>query len=186
MIKRLLALWIVSALLMPSGFAFRDISPNSTLAPAIQHLVKKGALKDDGRFFRPDSHVPKGMFWETVILNTGFNASSATFDTALPPNIEEDHPLAQILREAIRRGFLSDKTAFDENEHLTRIQAIKHLLAVYGIAEPTRVSPDFRVQVSGISKKSNALPFAEAALASASGPGRPALCGGSDRAKLRF
>ncbi len=165
-IKRLLALLITTALLAPSASAFRDISPNSTLKPAVESLVNRGVLKDDGRFFRADSNVSAGVFWEVLIRDTGFNPQSATFDTQLPPNIQEKNPLAQFLREAIRRGLINPNQEFDEQGHVTRIQALKYFLKVYGIQAPKRISPEFRAKLSGVSSKSKALVYAEAAYAS--------------------
>ena len=168
MINRFLAfgvLFAASLLGTFSAHAFRDVSENAKLYPAVQNLVEKGLMKDGG-FFRPDTSVPAQIFWEIVIRDSGFDPNSATFDTPLPKNVDENDPLAPYLREAIRRGFLNPKIPFDPQKPINRITAIRILLQINGIAEPRANSANFRAKVSGISSRASYLPAVEAAFAS--------------------
>jgi hypothetical protein len=107
--KKLLFIFLASIIFIPSSHAFRDVTKGSEFDTEVQSLIDKGILKD-GTFLRPNFSIPAGMFWEIVLRDAGFNPVSATFGTPLPPNIEESDPLAQFLREGIRRGFIDGDT----------------------------------------------------------------------------
>jgi len=133
----------------PNAEAFRDLTPSSSIYPAVQSLIDRGVL-EDGTFFRADSPVPAGMFWEMVLRDAGFDPVSATFDTPLPPNIKEDDPLAQFLREAGRRGFINLEEAFDEERVMSRMEAVETLVKTKGIMLPATVSNAFLHKASGV------------------------------------
>ncbi len=163
--KRFIAVFCALFVLAPSTLAFRDISPNSSLLPAIENLVNRGVLTDKG-FFRPDAPVPAKMFWEVILRDAGFDPNSAQFGTPLPPNIKENDPLAQFLREAIRRGFISVEEPFDGTKSITRLQAIKTIVKTKAILPPKKNSKLFMKKISGVSPRAKYLKEVEAALAS--------------------
>ncbi len=165
MIKKLFALILVFSVLPPPTFAFRDISPNSRLLPAIENLVNRSVLEDKG-FLRPDSPVPARMFWEVTLLDAGFDPHSADFGTPLPPNIRDTDPLAPFLREAIRRDFIDEGEFFDGAGSMTRVEAIKVLVKTKGLFPPRRNSQTFLKKISGVSPLAKYLKEVEAALAS--------------------
>ncbi len=150
---------------VPQASAFRDISPNSKLLPAIQNLVDRGVLQDRG-FFRPDSFVPAKMLLEVLFRDAGFDPHSADFGTPLPPNIKENDLSAPFIREAIRRGFLNADEEFDGFESVSRLQAIKAIIKTKGILLPKSNSKEFRKKVGGVSPRAKYLIDIEAAFAS--------------------
>ncbi len=145
--------------------AFRDIAPNSPIYPAVQNLVNREIMKD-GAFFRASEKVGARLFWEIIIRETGFDPVSADFNTELPPNIEDDDPLAPFLREAIRRGFINGKWPFEADKIVSKLDAIKILVKTKGISLPDTVSDVFLKKVSGVSDSTKFLPVLEAAYAS--------------------
>ncbi len=165
MMKKIFVLTVTASLLLSTSYAFRDVSPNSTLQPAIKNLVDRKVLKDKG-FFRADADVPLQMFWGIVLRDGGFDPNSADFGTPLPPNIQETDPLAPFLKEALRRDFIRADEPFNKNQSITRLQAIKNIVKAKGILPPKRNSRTFLRKVSGVSPRSKFLPEVEAALAS--------------------
>jgi carboxyl-terminal processing protease len=163
--NQLLGLVVALSLCISPVHAFRDVKPESDLAPAVQYLVDQGYLMDRG-FFRPDSEVPAKMFWEILIRDTGFDPDSATFDTPLPPNISESSPLAPFLREAIRRGFIAEKDRFDEYRAIRKLDALKYIVKTKGIHVNKKVSSRFQNKVKKTPKFAAYLPTLEAAYAS--------------------
>ncbi|MCF7812832.1 PDZ domain-containing protein [Candidatus Gracilibacteria bacterium] len=164
--KRFLSVLGFISLLIPHVSAFRDVANHSKIYPAVQSAIERGIL-EDGTFFRPEDYVPAQMFWEVVLRDTGFDPESATFGTPLPPNISEDDPLAQFLREGIRRGFINAEESFDKERFLSRIEAIEILVETKGIREPRANSKAFLRRVSGVPPRApDYLRFVEAAYAS--------------------
>lgn len=134
---------------MPNVSAFRDIPTHSKLYPAINSAIERGIL-EDGTFFRAEDYVPAQMFWELVLSDAGFDPESATFGTPLPPNIDEEDPLAQFLREGIRRGFIDAEKEFDKDRFVTRIEAIETLVKTKGILVTKKISKAFQRKVTGV------------------------------------
>ena len=163
--RRLSILVLLFATFVSQAFAFRDIPKTSKTYPAIQNLVERKILEDKG-FFRPDSSTPAILFWDILLQDAGFNPVSADFNTPLPENISEKHPLASVLREAIRRGFIDSNQKFIEFKPIKRIEAIKFLVKTKGILAPKRVSTKLKKLVSGIPPTAQYLNEVEAALAS--------------------
>ena len=156
---------VLFALPLQSVKAFRDVAPNAKIYSAVQYLLEKEIL-EDGAFFRADSEVPAQWFWPIVLRDADFDPESASFDTPLPPNIEEDNELAPYLREALRRGFIFENKNFDPNLPITRIEAIKVLAQTKGLPIPSTLSDDFLEKVDGVAPSFRALPYVETALAS--------------------
>ena len=163
--RKFLIGFLAIVILSPSVSAFRDVPSDSKLGLALQYLIEREVMKD-GSFFRGDSPVPAKMFWEIVLRDTGFDPKSATFNTPLPPNIDEKDPLAQFLREAIRRKFIDADEEFFGDEPITRIKAIKTIVKAKGLLPPRRISKAFRERISGVPKRANYLSSVEAAYAS--------------------
>ena len=165
MIKRFFAGFLGLVILTPQVFAFRDISENSKLFPAIQNLVERGVLKDKG-FIRADADVPARMFWEVLLRDAEFNPDSASFDTPLPPNVRETDKIAPFLREAIRRRFIDENKPFNDQKPIKRLEAIKLIVKTKGILPPRTNSASFMRRVSGVSARARYLTEVEAAFAS--------------------
>ncbi|MCF7918056.1 S41 family peptidase [Candidatus Gracilibacteria bacterium] len=164
--KRFLSILTVLSIIIPNVWAFRDIPEYGKVYPAVQDAIQRGIL-EDGTFFRPEEYVPAKMFWEVLLRDAGFDPKSATFDTPLPPNVKEDSPLAQFLREAIRRGFIKADEKFDEERYISRIEAIQTIVKTKGILVTKRVSKAFQTRVTGIpSQEPEYLGAVEAAYAS--------------------
>lgn len=156
----------LSVLFVNSAFAFRDISENSSLKPAINYLIEN-KLFEEGTFFKPQMSVTAEVFWPIVLKEAGFNAeTSATFSTPLPPNIEDTDPLAQYLREGIRRGFIPNNVEFDRNAIIKRVDAVEILVKTKGIPTTTRTSKAFLNRINGVPEQATYLPIIEAAYAS--------------------
>ncbi len=145
--------------------AFRDVSPFSELYPSVQNLVEKGVL-EDGTFLRAESDVPAQMFWKILLLDAGFNPKSATFNTPLPANVKEDDPMAQFLREAVRRGFIDVAKDFVADAPIPRYEAIEAIVKVKGIRVLNKPSRIFLTKTSGAPEMADYLPAVEAAFAS--------------------
>jgi len=156
---------LASIIFIPSSHAFRDVTKGSTFDTEVQSLLDKGVLKN-GTFLRPNFSIPIGMFWEMVLRDTGFDPVSATFGTPLPPNIEPNDPLAQFLREAIRRGFISADEPFETNDTIERIDAIRILVQTKGLLTPRANSRLFLSKVKGAPPGQPNLTYVEAAYAS--------------------
>ncbi len=156
---------LVTSLFIPATYSFRDVTKGSTFDTQVQSLLDRGVLKD-GTFLRPDKSIPADMFWEIVIRDTGFDPHSATFDTPLPPNISNDDPLAQFLREAIRRGFINAEESFDGETTIKRIDAIRILTKTKAILPPRANSKLFLRKITGTPPNQNGLTYVEAAYAS--------------------
>ena len=145
---------------------FRDVSPNSNIRPALDWAVENNFL-DSGGFFRASEPMPALMFWPLVIKDAGFNENSATFNTPLPSNISDDDPLAQILREAIRRDFLSSESTFNPLENITQLQALSVLVKTKALLPPRRTSSAFQTKFDLLpSREAEYFPLLETALAS--------------------
>lgn len=145
---------------------FRDVSPNSKIRPALDWAVENGFLKAGG-FFRSNEPMPALMFWPLVLQEAGFDKNSATFHTPLPPNISEDDPLAQFLREAIRRDFLSMEDSFDPLQEITQLEALQILVKTKALLPPRRTSSAFQTKFDMLpSRRAEYLPLLETALAS--------------------
>ncbi len=96
--------FVFLSLLSSDAKAFSDISRGSTLSPIVQNLIDRGVIKD-GAFFRPNANIPAGMFWEAVMLDSGFDSNLFDPETAqLPPNISSNDDLAPFIAEAIDQG----------------------------------------------------------------------------------
>lgn len=160
-----LSLLLIVSINIPTASAFRDLSSDSKVLPAVNHLVEIGAIEDKG-FFRADDTVPAVMFWKALIADTGFEPESATFDTPLPSNISEDDDFAPYLREGIRRGFINGDENFSKFKAIKRIDAIKYLVQTKAILPPKFVSTKFKSQASGFAPNAQYLFNAEAAYAS--------------------
>ena len=146
--------------------SFRDISPNSSLRPALDWAVDNGFLEAGG-FFRATEPMPALMFWPLVLKEAGFDEKSATFNTPLPPNISDDDPLAQVLREGIRRGFISQTEPFAPLENITQLQALEVLVKTKGLLPPRRTSSAFQNRFDLLpSREAEYFPLLETALAS--------------------
>ncbi len=163
--KKLLVALLISGILMPSGFAFRDVANHSRLYPIIQTLIDKGVL-EDGTFFKSNDPVPAQMFWKMLLLDAKFDPNSATFDTPLPPNIEETDSLAQFLREAIRRNFIDGQVDFDKSRNITRSEGFEFIVKTKGILTVKTPSNIFMKKLSNIPKSASYVPYAEAAYSS--------------------
>jgi C-terminal peptidase prc len=145
--------------------AFRDINERSAVYPALEFLVESGVVPQ-GSFFRPESELPAGYFWEILLRDAEFDPQSATFRTPLPENIRDTDPLAPFLREAIRRDFVDGDQPFLSEKPIKRIEAIKWIVETKGILEPKYVSKSFRDRVSGVPPTAQYLHSVEAAHAS--------------------
>ncbi len=144
-------------------WAYRDISANSKLNPAIEHFQEKGILDGKG-FFRAESDIPAVMFWDILLRDGGFDPEkSATFDTPLPPNVDETNTYAQIIREGVRRDFISSEEEFDIYGPLTRAKAIEHIVKAKGMFSDRLVSTSFRKKSSGVSPLARYYPYIETA-----------------------
>lgn len=181
--KYISIVFVVCALLMPTTFisahhnsyssrytlhksSFRDISPNSSLRPALDWAVQNHFL-DAGGFFRANEPMPALMFWPLVLQEAGFDEDSATFNTLLPPNISDNDPLAQFLREAIRRDFISAEEEFDPLSTITQFQALSVLVKTKALNPPRRTSSTFQTKFDLLpSGEAEYLPLLETALAS--------------------
>jgi len=163
--KKLLFIFLASIIFIPSSHAFRDVTKGSDFDTEVQSLIDKGILKN-GTFLRPNFSIPAGMFWEIVLRDSGFDPVSATFGTPLPPNIEESDPLAQFLREGIRRGFIDGEQPFEPNATIERIDAIRILAQTKGLLTPRANSKLFLSKVKGAPPGQPNLPYVEAAYAS--------------------
>lgn len=164
--KKLFILVLSCSFLVSSVFAFRDIPAHSQWAPAIQNLIERN-LFEDGTFFRPQVPVTADIFWPLVLEDAGFDATNAaTFETPLPPNVSEEDPIAQYLREAIRRGFIDASVPFDASAEISRIDALKVLVKTKALPVPTRVSKAFLRRLGGVSAHSTYVPELESAYAS--------------------
>ncbi len=149
-----------------SKSAFRDISPNSKLRPALDWATENEFLKPGG-FFRSSEPIPALMFWPLVLQEAGFDKNSATFNTPLPPNIDDDDPLAQFLREAIRRDFISPEDEFDPLKNITQLEALSVLVKTKALLPPRRTSSAFQTQFNMLpSNRAEYLPLLETAFAS--------------------
>jgi C-terminal peptidase prc len=145
---------------------FRDVSPNSSIRPALDWAVENDFL-DSGGFFRASEPMPSLMFWPLVIKEAGFDEESATFNTPLPPNVSDDDPLAQVLREAIRRDFLSAEDTFDPLSNITQLQALSVLVKTKALLPPRRTSSAFQTKFDLLpSREAEYFPLLETALAS--------------------
>ncbi len=145
---------------------FRDVSPNSSIRPALDWAVENDFL-DSGGFFRASEPMPALMFWPLVIKEAGFDEKSATFDTPLPPNISDDDPLAQVLREAVRRDFLSAEDVFDPLSNITQLQALSVLVKTKALLPPRRTSSAFQTKFDLLpAREAEYFPLLETALAS--------------------
>lgn len=145
---------------------FRDVSPTSNLYPVLQWAVDEKEILDEGGFFRPDLSMPAQMFWPLVLKEAGFDEKSATFNTPLPVNIVDGDPLAQYLREGIRRGFISVDEEFDRSKDITQLEALGVLLETKAILVPTKTSAKFRYLFPKLPRRAKYLPMLEAAYAS--------------------
>lgn len=141
--KKLLSLFVLSLLFVSQTFAYRDVPQNSSVYPAVNWMLEQGYY-EDGSFFRPDSPVPADMFWQLAIAFSGFNPDSATFNTIMPEGVSETAPNVQYLREAVRRGFLSNKRSYNGLEEVSRIEALRILLDIKALKEPQYVSDQFK------------------------------------------
>lgn len=145
---------------------FRDVSPNSRIRPALDWAVENGFLKAGG-FFRANEPMPALMFWPLVLQDAEFDKNSATFNTPLPPNISDDDPLAQFLREAIRRDFLSQEDSFEPLKEITQLEALQILVKTKALLPPRRTSSAFQTKFDMLpSRRAEYLPLLETALAS--------------------
>ncbi len=145
---------------------FRDVSPNSRLRPALDWAVENGFLKAGG-FFRSNEPIPALMFWPLVLQEAGFDENSATFNTPLPPNVSDDDPLAQFLREAIRRDFLSMEDHFDPLKDISQLEALQVLVKTKALLPPRRTSSTFQTKFDMLpARRAEYLPLLETALAS--------------------
>ncbi len=146
--------------------SFRDVSPNSRIRPALDWAVENKFLKAGG-FFRANEPMPALMFWPLVLQDAGFDKNSATFDTPLPPNISDDDPLAQFLREAIRRDFLAQEDQFDPLKKITQLKALQVLVKTKALLPPRRTSSAFQTKFHMLpARRAEYLPLLETALAS--------------------
>ncbi|MCF7831107.1 S41 family peptidase [Candidatus Gracilibacteria bacterium] len=163
--RKFLVLLLISVILVPQGFSFRDVANHSKLYPQIQTLIDKGVM-EDGTFFRANDPVPAQMFWKMLLLDAEFDPNSATFETPLPPNMTEDDSLAQFIREAIRRGFIDGEVDFDRDRNVTRSEAIEFIVKTKGILTVKTPSNIFMRKLSNIPKSASYVPYFEAAYAS--------------------
>lgn len=145
---------------------FRDVSPNSNIRPALDWAVENDFL-DSGGFFRASEPMPALMFWPLVVKEAGFEEESATFNTPLPSNISDDDPLAQVLREAIRRDFISAEDSFEPLANITQLQALSVLVKTKALLPPRRTSSAFQTKFDLLpSREAEYFPLLETALAS--------------------
>ena len=163
--KKLLFVLLATIIFIPASHAFRDVTKGSDFETQVQSLIDRGVLKD-GTFLRPNYSIPAGMFWEIVLRDSGFDPLSATFGTELPPNIKEKDPLAQFLREAIRRNFIDETLPFEPNATIERIKAIQVLTQTKGLLTPRTTSKLFLRKVKGAPAGQPGLTSVEAAYAS--------------------
>lgn len=169
--KRIFAVSALSILInamasSPADAEYRDLSPNSAIAPAVNYFIDQEILDGTG-FFKPDNDMPAIFFWDIVIRDTGFKPEeSATFNTSLPPNISEDDEHAQILREAVRRGFISNEKDFDKMATVRRLEAIQWIVKTKGILTPSQASTRFKEKVGGVPPTAKYLADVESAYAS--------------------
>lgn len=145
--KKLFSFFVFSLFFISQTFAYRDVPQNSSAYPAVNWMLEQGYY-EDGSFFRPDSAVPADMFWQLAIAFSGFNPNSATFDTIMPEGISPTAPNVQYLREAVRRGFLSNKRPYQGDTEINRLEAIRILLKVKALKEPQYISDQFK-EVAG-------------------------------------
>ncbi|MBT3349300.1 S41 family peptidase [bacterium] len=137
---------LISGIFSSLGSAmYQDINAGSTLEPALQTLIDRGVLDGKG-FFRSSDNIPAAMFWEIVLRDSGFDPNSSTLGTDVPGNVDSESDLAQFLREASRRGFLTaaEKSHFDSNATISRIRAIEILVKTKALVIPRRTSNAFR------------------------------------------
>jgi C-terminal peptidase prc len=163
--KKLLFIILATIIFVPASHAFRDVTKGSDFETQVQSLIDRGLLQD-GTFLRPNYSIPASMFWEIVLLDAGFDPQSATFGTPLPPNVEASDPLAQFLREAIRRKFISATVPFEPNATIERIDAIRVLTKTKGLLTPRTTSKLFLRKLSGAPAGQPYLSSVEAAYAS--------------------
>ncbi len=163
--KRFFFVFLTTLLLVPAAYSFRDVTKGSTLDTQVRSLIERGVLKD-GSFLRADQAIPADMFWEMVLSDAGFDPHSATFNTPLPPNVSDTDPLAQFLREAIRRGFIDSTKDFDPNATIKRIDAIQVLVKTKGLLPPRANSKLFLKKVTGTPPAQTGLTAVETAYAS--------------------
>ncbi len=145
--------------------AFRDINTQSPLFPAIEFLIEQD-LFEEGTFFKPHAEVTADLFWPLVLKDAGFDIQSATFETPLPANVLEDDPLAQYIREGIRRGFIDETQPFVRDTIISRSDAIQVLVKTKGIPTSQRTSKAFLRKLGGVSAHAQYLPALEAAYTS--------------------
>ncbi len=146
--------------------AFRDVSPNSKIRPALNWAVKNKFLKAGG-FFRANEPMPALMFWPLVLQEIGFDKNSTTFDTPLPPNVSDDDPLAPFLREAIQQNFISQEDLFVPLKNITQLEALSILVKTKELLPPRRTSSTFQTKFNMLpSRRGEYLPLLETALAS--------------------
>lgn len=165
--KKLASFLIATTLLVPSlSFAFQDITPGSTLRPALDQLIERGSLEDKG-FFRAEETVPAEMFWEVVLRDAGFDPNSAIFNTPIPPNVDPESELAQFLREANRRNFLkeSELEFFDSFDTIDRVRALEIMVKTKALLPQSRSSKKFRDLFPKLPSRAGYLPILEAGYA---------------------
>ncbi len=163
--QTIVLLLLTSFILVPTVHGFRDVGQNSKLAPILQDLIQKKVI-DEGTYFRPSETVPAQMFWETVIRDTGFDKKSATFNTPLPPNITDQDPIAQYLREAIRRKLINGKNPLDEEKPITKREAITIFTKLKGVVPLQTPSKIFLDKFPKLDPSTPGLSIVEAAYAS--------------------
>lgn len=163
--KRFFLAILTFALAAQPALAFRDVSDNARIYPAVQYLVDQNLIEDKG-FFRPDEAVPAQMFWKIALEEAGFDPAMATFNTPLPEGIDAENPIAQHVREGVRRGFIDPEQTFDPAQTITRAEAIQVLTRTLGIPVPRDTSFAFRNKMYGAPTDAEYLPYVEAALAS--------------------
>ncbi|MCF7846669.1 MAG: S41 family peptidase [Candidatus Gracilibacteria bacterium] len=124
---------------------YYDIHRGSSLRPAVETLIEAEILEGKG-FLRPSENVPAQMFWKVVLRDAGFDPDSATFHTPVPSNVDPESEMAQYLREATRRGFLTEaeQQHFQENADISRLRAIEILVTTKALVIPRRTSKSFR------------------------------------------
>lgn len=161
--KKMIHLLLIMALLgtSQSTWAYRDVSDNSKLTPAINYFIEKDVLDGEG-FFRSESDVPTIMFWNVLMRDGGFSPEkSATFNTPLPPNISPNSPDAQVIREAVRRGFIESDKDLDLYAPIKRGKAIEYITKAKSMYSDKLASESFRKISSGISPLAKYYPYVE-------------------------
>lgn len=150
-IKKIFTGLFLSTLIVTNAGAFRDVPSRAKVYKPLQSFIEMGVVQD-GSFFRPTVDVPMQMFLEVLLKESGidFLTTSVSEDEIFPENISEKSIHFPLVKTAISENIISPKKRFDPLAPISKLEALKTIVAIKKIIPPRRISPTFKKQYGNL------------------------------------